>query len=49
VAEQARFDVVGRQWLAQQWVLLEVDLADREVVAGLPPRVDLGKLGSVRH
>jgi len=49
MSETAVFDVVGRQRLAQQRVLLEVDLADPQVVAGPPPRSDLGRLGSFRH
>ena len=37
MAEQARLDVLGPQRLAQQWVVGEVDLSDRQVVRRLPP------------
>ena len=40
VAEQARLDVLGGEWLAQQRVVEQVDLPDREVVRGAPPCVD---------
>ena len=39
VAEQPRLDVLRPQRLAQQRVLLQVDLADRQVVRGLPVAV----------
>ena len=35
--EQPRLDVLGPQRLAQQRVVLQVDLGDRQVVGGLPP------------
>ena len=40
VAEQARLDVLERQRLAQQRVVQEVDLPDRQVVGGAPVGVD---------
>ena len=55
VAEQPRLDVLERQRLAQQRVVEQVDLADREVVGGAPPRVDAlqlvarERLGHGRH
>ena len=44
VAEQPRLDVLERQRLAQQRVVEQVDLADREVVGGAPPGVDAPQL-----
>ena len=38
--EQARLDVLRRQRLAQQRVVLQVDLADRQVVRRAPVRVE---------
>ena len=51
VPEQAMLDVVARQRLAQQGVVKQVDLPDRQVVGGAPPTVDrlesrVGELGS---
>ena len=51
VPEQAMLDVVARQRLAQQGVVEQVDLPDRQVVGGAPPAVDrlesrVGELGS---
>ena len=40
VAEEARLDMLGGQRLAQQRVVEEVDLSDRQVVGGPPPTVD---------
>ena len=40
VAEQPRLDVLGPQRLAQQRVVEQVDLADRQVVGGPPVGVD---------
>ena len=37
MSEQPWLDVLGAQRLAQQWVLPQVDLCDRQVVRGLPP------------
>ena len=44
VAEQPRLHVLGQQRLAQQRVGHQVDLADREVVRGPPPRVHAPQL-----
>jgi len=44
VAEQTRLDVVAREWLVQERVVAEVDLADREVVGGAPVRIDEAEL-----
>ena len=41
VPEQARLDVLERQRLAQQRIVEQVDLADREIVGRAPPGVDL--------
>ena len=40
VAEQARLDVATQQRFAQQRVLEQIDLADREVVGGAPVGVN---------
>ena len=40
VSEQARFDVLGAQRLAQQRIVEQIDLSDREIVGGAPVRVD---------
>ena len=40
VAEQAGLDVLWPERLAEQRVVEQVDLADREVVGGPPVRVD---------
>ncbi len=45
VPQQSTLDVVGPQGLAQQGVGAQVDHADRQVVAGLPPAVDELQLG----
>ncbi len=37
--EQTRFDVLGAQWLAEQWVVLKEDLSDRQVIRGRPVAV----------
>ncbi len=44
VAEQPGLDVVDGQRLAQQRVVAQVDLADRDVVGGAPVRVDQPQL-----
>jgi hypothetical protein len=59
VTEQPGLDVLDRQRLAQQRVVEQVDLADREVVGGTPVRVQklqfalrertLGRRGRVVH
>ena len=55
VAEQARLNVLGREGLAQQGVVEQVDLADAEVVRCPPPRVNAGQgrvvqgIGFPRH
>src|SRR5699024_9332916 len=48
VPEQARFDVLTLQRLAQERVVLEVDLAHGEVVRGPPPGVERLELGGAR-
>jgi hypothetical protein len=40
VSEQARLDVRGRERLAQQEIILQVDLADRQKVGGAPVGVE---------
>ncbi len=45
VPEQPRLDVLALQGLAQQRIVLEVDLADREVVRGAPPGVEPLEVG----
>ena len=46
VPEQARLDVLERERLLQQRIVVEVDLSDRQVVGGAPVRVDLAKFGA---
>ena len=46
VAEQPRLDVLARERLAQQRVVEQVDLADRQVVGGAPERVEIAELRS---
>lgn len=41
VPEQPRFDVFGGQRFAEQRIVQEVDLSDRQVVRGTPVAVDL--------
>ncbi len=36
VSEQAGLDMFGAQWFSQQRVILEVDLADGQVIGGVP-------------
>ena len=43
VTEQPRLDVFGGQRLAQQRVVQQVDLADRQVIGGAPVGVDQGE------
>src|SRR5215472_15373566 len=43
VAEEPRLDVVFRERLLQQRVVVEIDLADRKVVGGAPVRVYQGR------
>ena len=45
VAEQPRFDVLGRQGLAQQRVVQQVDLPHGQVIGGPPVGVEQGDLG----
>jgi hypothetical protein len=40
VPEQSRLDVLGPQWFGEQWVVHQVDLADRQIVRRTPVRVD---------
>ena len=49
VPEQARLDVLRQQRLAQQRVVEQVDLADRQVVGGAPVGVDQGELVAIRR
>ena len=49
VPEQPRFDVLGAQRLAQERVVEQVDLPDREIVGGAPPGVDARELTSIER
>ena len=50
VPEQPRLDVLGPQRFAQQRVVEQIDLADREVVRGAPVGVDaVEEISSRRH
>ena len=40
VAEQARLDVFEFQRLGEQRIVVEIDLADREIIRGAPVGVD---------
>jgi hypothetical protein len=40
VAEQPRLDVLDAQWLAQQRIVEQVDLSDRQVVGTPPPGIE---------
>src|SRR5207244_4259519 len=40
MSKQARLDVLGPQWLAQQRIVEQVDLPDGEVVGGAPVAVE---------
>ena len=44
VAEKSRLDVICNEWPFEQRIVLEIDLTDRQVVAGSPPRVNGGQL-----
>lgn len=44
MAEQARLDVFGLERLMQEWIVHQIDLADRKVVCGAPVAVDQRKL-----
>ena len=44
VAQQPRLDVLGAERPFQQRVVFQIDLPDREVVTGSPPRVYGGHL-----
>ena len=44
VAKQPRLDVLSAERPLQQRVVFQVDLPDREVVAGSPPRINRGQL-----
>src|SRR5262245_58704532 len=44
VTEQARLHVLTFQWFAQQWIGVQVDLANREVVGRTPIGVHLAQL-----
>ena len=48
VTEQSGLDVLDGQRTAQQRVVLQVDLADGQVVVGSPPGVQDGDLGVVQ-
>ena len=41
VAEQSRFDVLSHERLAEQRIVNQIDLADRQVVRGPPPRIEV--------
>ena len=43
--EQARLDVLEGQRLAQQRIVEQIDLADREIIRGAPIGVDRGEFG----
>ena len=45
VPEQPRLHVLGKQRFAQQRVVEQVNLPDRQVVGGAPPRIDQVELG----
>ena len=47
--EQPRLDVLFGQRLLQQRVVVEIDLADRQIVRGAPVRVDQRPLGIRQH
>ena len=49
VPEQPRLDVLGAQRLAQQRVLAQVDLRDREVVRRVPPGQQPVELGAIER
>jgi hypothetical protein len=50
MAEQPRLDVRGAQRLAQERVVEQIDLADREIVGGPPVRVhSREEIGGERH
>src|SRR5229473_2358408 len=44
VTQKARLDVLGPQRFAQEWIVLKVDLTDRQVVRCPPVRIQLGDL-----
>ena len=44
VAQQPRLDVLSAERPLQQRVVFQIDLPDREVVTGSPPRIDGGQL-----
>ena len=48
VAKEPGLDVLGAQGLAEQRVVEKVDLPDREIVRGAPPRVESLELRSVQ-
>jgi hypothetical protein len=41
VAEQARFDVLALEWLSQERIVEEVNLADRQIVQRPPIGIEL--------
>src|SRR5438094_10305023 len=43
MAEQTRLDVRQLEWLLQQWIVVEINLADREVVCRAPIGVQLAQ------
>ena len=49
VAEKSRLDVICRERPFKQRIVLEVDLADCQVVTGSPPRVSGGQLAIGEH
>jgi hypothetical protein len=44
VAEQPRLDVFRPQRLTKEWIVEQVDLADREIVGGTPVGIETPKL-----
>ena len=49
MAEQARLDVLGSQRLAQQRIVEQIDLADREIVRGAPIAIDEAEVAARRR
>ena len=49
VAEQARLDVLGAERLAEQRVLVQVDLSDGQVIGRAPPGIDGAHLVGIRE
>jgi hypothetical protein len=43
MSEQAGFDVLKLERLFQKWIIVKVDLADREIVSSVPTSIDLAQ------